>query len=185
MTTAYRSAWPLVLGLAAISCTAQSRERPAREPAALLPVAVEAQPLAANVQRLVDALDYLGAPLPAGLRADLASAGQTRDAARLQQLLDSRVLLAVHINPEARVKVERGPAPAVLQQAGYTPVLVKVVNVERRHQALAIGSPQSGPVYAGMSALRQRLQQAHLRENENTAGRTDRFLQVEMFTARR
>jgi hypothetical protein len=94
------------------------------------------------------------------------------------------VLLAVHINPEARVKVARGPAPAALQQAGYTPVLVKIVNESRGTQRLRIGSPQSGPVYAGMSRLAgDRMQQQHLRENENVERRTDRFLDLEMFTA--
>jgi hypothetical protein len=113
-------------------------------------VPVEGQPLAANIERLIEALEYLGAPLPAGLRADLVNAGQARDAQKLQELLESRVLLAVHINPEARVKAARGPAPAVVQQAGYTPVLVKVVNESRGMQKLRIGSPQSGPVYAGV-----------------------------------
>jgi len=145
---------------------------------------VEAQPLAANVQRVVDALEYLGAPLPPDLRAKLAKAGQARDAATLQRLLDAYVLLAVHINPETRVKVARGAAPAVLQQAGYTPVLVKVVNESRATPRLRIGSPQAGPVYAGMSRLSgDRMQQQHLRENENVDRRTDRFLEVEMFTA--
>lgn len=169
----------------ALSCTAQSREQPAPvQAAALAPVAVEAQPLGANIQRLIEALNYLGAPLPAELRADLTRAGQTRDANRLQELLDARVLFAVHINPEARVKVARGPAPAVVQQAGYTPVIVKVVNESKGTQRLRIGSPQSGPVYAGMSRLSgERMQQEHLRENENTERRTDRFLELEMFTA--
>jgi hypothetical protein len=148
------------------------------------PVAVEGQPLAANIRRVVVALDSLGAPLPADLRAGLAKAGEARDAARLQALLDARVLLTVHINPEARVKVARGPAAAVLQQAGYTPVLVKIVNESRGTQRLRIGSPQAGPVYAGMSKLSgERMQQPHLRENENTERRTDRFLELEMFTA--
>ena len=156
----------------------------AQSAAGLAPVAVEAQPLAANIQRLAEALDYLGAPLPADLRADLTRAGQARDAKRLQELLDPHVLLAVHINPEARVKVARGPAPAVLQQAGYTPVIVKIVNESGGTQRLRIGSPQAGPVYAGMSRLSgERMQQQHLRENENTERRTDRFLDLEMFTA--
>jgi hypothetical protein len=129
-------------------------------------------------------MEYLGAPLPAGVRADLTRAGQARDAKTLQERLDPRVLLAVHINPEARVKVARGPAPAVLQQAGYTPVLVKIVNESGGTGRLRIGSPQAGPVYAGMSKLSgDRMQQQHLRENENTGRRTDRFLGVEMFTA--
>ena len=133
---------------------------------------------------MAQALDSLGAPWPADLRADLARAGQARDAKRLQELLDAHVLLAVHINPETRVKVARGPAPAVLQQAGYTPVIVKIVNESRGTPRLRIGSPQAGPVYAGMTGLSgKRMQQQHLRENENIEGRTDRFLQLEMFTA--
>src|SRR5262249_28090329 len=144
---------------------------------------VEAQPLAANVDRLVQALDSLGAPLAADVRAALMRAGQVRDARALQVELDRYVLLAVSINPEARVKVSRGPAAAVLQQAGYTPVIVKVVNESQGTQPLRIRSPQAGPVYAGMSALSgERMQQQHLRQNENVEGRTDRFLDVEMFT---
>src|SRR5687767_14956756 len=81
----------------------------------LAPVMVEAQPLSANIERLVEALEYLGAPLPADVRRDLLQAGQGRDAKALQERLDPRVLLAVHINPEARVRVTRGASSAVLQ----------------------------------------------------------------------
>jgi hypothetical protein len=86
-------------------------QRPADTPptSVLTPVSVEAQPLAANIQRVVEALQYLGAPLPADLRGDLSRAGQARDAKTLQERMDARVLLAVHINPEARVKVVRDP----------------------------------------------------------------------------
>ena len=154
--------------------------------AAMAPVAVEAQPLAANIERVAQALDSLGAPLPADVRAALTRAGKDRDARVLQQTLDSRVLIVVHINPEARVRVMRPPqsGPAVLQQAAYTPALVKVVNDSRGTQTLRVGSPQAGPVYAGMSELSaSRMQQPHLRVNENVDGRTDRFLDLEMFTA--
>src|SRR5262245_53426549 len=78
----------------------------------LAPVAVEGQPLAANVRRLEQALDYLGAPLPPETRKALQIACANRDAAKIQRLLDPHVLLAVNINPEARVKVARGPARA-------------------------------------------------------------------------
>lgn len=142
---------------------------------------VEGQPLAANVQRVVAALEYIGAPLAAPLRTELLRASQARDAQKLQALLDPQVLLEVNINPEARVKVARGPAPAALQQGGYTPVLLKVVNESGGTQRLRIGSPQAGPVYAGMSKLSgDRMHQQHLRENENTARSTDRFLEVEI-----
>ena len=147
-------------------------------------VAVEAQPLGANIERLLDALDYLGAPVAPALRRDLIAAAQARDADRLQQLLDDRVLLVVHINPETRVKVARGPAAAVLQQAGYTPAIVKILNESRGTPRLRIGSPQAGPVYAGMTRLAgERMQQQQLRENENVEGRGDRFLDLEMFTS--
>src|SRR5688572_18071630 len=147
-------------------------------------VAVDGQPLAANVQRIIETLDQLGAPLPKTLRGDLIAAGKARNARRLQELLDAHVLLSVHINPESRVKVARGPAHATLQQAGYTPVLVKVANESGSTPRLRIGSPQSGPVYAGMSKLSgERMQQHHLRENENVERRTDRFLELEMFTS--
>src|SRR5690348_9756285 len=85
------------------------------------PVAVEAQPLAANVNRLMETLQMLGAPLPKEITDRLAQAGKARDAAGLQKRLDAHVLFVVSLNPESRVKVERGPAPAVLQQAGFAP----------------------------------------------------------------
>ena len=152
--------------------------------ATLTVVSAEGQPLAANVERLAEALEYLGAPLPPETRTALTRAGQARDAQKLQELLDPHVLLVVDLNPEARVKVERGPASAGLQQAGYTPVLVKVVNESGGTQRLRIGSPQAGPVYAGVAKLSmERQRQESLRENENTTGRTDRFLDLEMFTS--
>src|SRR5262245_35774266 len=175
----------LVISFGTWACVAQSREQPSSaQSTPLTHVDVEAQPLAANIQRVVTALDYLGAPLPDDIRTQLSAADQGRDARKLQELLDARVLFAVHINPEVRVKVARGPAAAILQQAGYTPVLVKIINESRSTPRLRIGSPQAGPVYAGMSKLSgERMQQQHLRENENVERRTDRFLDVEMFTA--
>jgi hypothetical protein len=175
-----RLLFPLV-SLAAWGLLCPGRIR--AQPLALPPVEVEGQPLGANVLRVSEALDTLGAPLPAGVKTELAAAARVRDAQRLQALLDPHVLLAVHINPEARVKVARGPAAAVLQQHGYVPVLVKVANESGGTQRLRIGSPQAGPVYAGMTPLAgRRMQQPQLRENENTERRTDRFLESEMLT---
>ena len=170
-------AWLAFVGLISAQVFAQSSG-----PLPIIPV--EGQPLAANVQRVVEALEFLGAPLPADARKALAQAGQARDGARLQQLLDPRVLVAVHINPESRVKVARGPAEAALQQMGYTPLLVKIANESGGTQRLRIGSPQAGPVYAGMSKLAgERMQQPQLRVDENVDRRTDRFLELELFTA--
>ena len=143
----------------------------------LAPVAVEGQPLAANVRRLEQALAYLGAPLAEATRKALQAACADRDAARIQRLLDPHALLVVSINPEARVKVARGPAKAVLQQAGYTPVLVKVLNQSTVTRPLRIRSPQAGPPYAGMARLSMpRQDQLNLLLDPKYRPEKDRFL---------
>ena len=68
------------------------------------PVAVEGQPLAANADRVIRALDALGAPLPAVDVEGLSGAIRARDAAAIQRALDRHVLLVVGINPEERVR---------------------------------------------------------------------------------
>lgn len=148
------------------------------------PVAVEGQPLAANSARVREALEAMGAPLPASILEALRKAEADRDSIRIQEILDALTLARVTINPETRVKVERGDGPAILQQGGYTPMLVKVVNLSTSTAPLRITSPQAGPVYAGMAELSaQRQRQPRLRENENVTGSRDRFLDVEMATA--
>jgi hypothetical protein len=145
-------------------------------------VPVAAQPLAANVTRLVEALDFLGASLPAGAKQSLAEAARRLDASRLQQLLDEHALFIVELNPESLVKARRGPAKAVLQQGGYTPVIVKIVNLSTVTKELRITSPQAGQVYAGMTPLSaKRMQREALRETELKAANTNHFLDVEMF----
>ena len=136
----------------------------------------------ANVERLVTAFEFLGHPLPEELAEELATAAQGRDAEQLQRLLDPRVLLLVSLNPEVRVKVARGPAPAALQQSGFTPCLIKVVNESSVTRQLQVSSPQAGAVYAGADiGILKRQAQTELNKNENTKHQTDRFLQVEMF----
>src|SRR5439155_15960676 len=92
--------------------------------------------------------------------------------------------LAVHINPEVRVRVARGPAKATLQQVGYTPVLVKVTNDSTATKPLRISSPQAGPPFAGMARLSMtRQDQMHLLTDPKHRPDADRFLHVEMFTS--
>lgn len=135
----------------------------------------EGQPVAANAERVVKALDFLGTPLPKELAKSLQTAIDKQDAAEIQNLLDDRVMFVVGINPESRVKVARGPADAVLQQAGWTPALVKVTNEGTIKKRLAIGSTLSGPVYSG--AGRQE------RDPKADAAIVKRFAQLEMFQA--
>jgi len=81
---------------------------------------VEVQPLKAQAQRVVQALDYLGSPLNNQqmqvLKEVLDDADATQAVAAIQELLDPLVLVAVHINPEGRVKVQAGPANKTLME---------------------------------------------------------------------
>ncbi len=143
------------------------------------PVEVEGQPLAVLVDRVAQALDYLGHGFPPELKQSLKDAGT--DARRIQELLRPRVFLDVSLNEKTAVR--RGAAPPSLQQGGYTPLLIRVVNEKEVRSALRVGSPQSGPVYAGVAELSmQRQGQQPLRVNENVKGEP-RFLQVELFTS--
>jgi hypothetical protein len=143
---------------------------------------VEGQPLAANVARVIESLKFLGAPLSKPLVEQLNDAGRKRDAAELQARLDPHVVFVVTINPEVRVKVERGPGRAIVQQAGLSPLLVKVINQSTVAKPLRISSPQAGPVYAGAAIeILKRQAQTELKGDENVERRTDRFLSVDMF----
>ncbi|QGQ22939.1 hypothetical protein F1728_09745 [Gimesia benthica] len=145
---------------------------------------VEGQPLGANVKRLISALDYLGAPLSDELVQKLTAASEQRDARQIQKLLDPEVLCVVSLNPEVRTKVARGPAQAVLQQGGFTPFLIKVINQSTVTRQLQISSPQAGAVYSGaaLNSLKRQAQ-TELNQNENKQSASDRFLEVELFQA--
>ena len=62
---------------------------------------------------------------------------------------DASSLLIKSSTKRCAGKVARGPARAMLQQMGYTPILVKVNNESTATKALRIGSPQAGPPFAG------------------------------------
>jgi hypothetical protein len=143
---------------------------------------VEGQPLGANVSRLLEALRFLGRPLGEGLEKALNEAIAQRDADRIQQLLDPYVLVEVSLNPEVRVKATRGPGKGVLQQGGFTPVIIKVVNESTVTRQLRIFSPQAGPVYSGAAlAILKRQAQTELLDGAVEANRGDRFLELEMY----
>jgi hypothetical protein len=116
------------------------------------PVVLELQPLAAQVARVIEALTYLGAPLSdADRRAlDEALAGTDERAAttRVQEILDRRCLLDVHINPESRVHVTQGKAAPELVEQGWRTFLVKVRNEAGVTAPLRVSSPQALRVFA-------------------------------------
>lgn len=144
-------------------------------------VEVEGQPLASNVQRLRQALAFLGEPL--GI-AGLDDAVREQDAGKIQELLDPRVLFTVSINPESRVKVARGAPRFRLQQGAYVPALVKVVNDSDTTPRLRITSTRSGAVYDGASKfIMLRQQRTDLVANQNTNRQADRFLDLEIYSS--
>ena len=76
--------------------------------------AVERQPLEAATTRLVEALTYVGAPLPEedkkAIHAAMANSSNVQAVIQIQKVLDRRCVAIVHINAESRVEVAEGPA---------------------------------------------------------------------------
>lgn len=93
---------------------------------------VELQPLAAQVRRLIETLDYLGAPLSQADKQALERATTQPDTAnatrQIQDILDSYCLYEIHINPESRVKVTQAKAKPELVENGWRTFLVKIHN---------------------------------------------------------
>jgi hypothetical protein len=105
---------------------------------------VEQQPLGAQAVRIAEALDYLGAPLPAQVKDGLRAA---RSPEEIQKLLDPQCLVGVEINPEQRVKVRQGPAAPTLDENGWRTFLVKVANAAGTTAELKVESPHAAPIY--------------------------------------
>ena len=122
---------------------------------------VELQPLAAQVARVVQALEMIGDPLPASASDELKRLTQgpntPKAVQRIQEILDAQCIVGVHINPESRVKVQQGPARAELTEQGWRTFLVKVHNEAGVTAVLAVDSPNAGPVpNAGAGAANRR-----------------------------
>ncbi len=168
------------LCLLAVTCLlAFPFSAPAQEPSL---EAVAGQPLASNVRRLLTTLQLLGHPLARDVIADIAAAVDQKDALAIQKSIDPHLLATVTINPEERVSVRRGPDAAVIQQQGYRPAIVKVINHSTSTSRLRVTSPQAGPVYAGVSDLSmRRQQQTELNQNQNDDRSNERFFAVEVY----
>lgn len=108
---------------------------------------VELQPLAAQVRRLIEAMDYTGQPLEAktleSLNALLGQPDDGKAVEKIQRLLDPHCLAVININPESRVKVARGPAAAQLVENGWRQFLINVVNEAGVTAALRASSPNA------------------------------------------
>jgi len=105
------------------------------------------QPLRAQIRRVVEALDYVGAPLTDAQRgtveAALAEPNAELAVAKLQAALAPRTLFRVNINPEMRVKVASADAKPELVEGGWTTFLVRVDNEAGATAELRATSPQA------------------------------------------
>lgn len=112
---------------------------------------VALQPFADQVRELERDLDFFGQPIAhndkEGINTAFADADPERAVAQAEAILDKYVLVEVTINPESRVDVKRGQAPADLIQDGTRLFLVKVVNEAGVTAPLDVTSPNSGAVY--------------------------------------
>ena len=114
---------------------------------------VESQPLLAQALRLREALSFLGSSLSEddeeslmALQHELPGPAVSE---KIQHILDPYCLAVVSINPESRVKVERGLAGAKLVQDGWVSFLVKVNNEAGSTAQLQVQSANAAtPLYA-------------------------------------
>lgn len=112
---------------------------------------IEAQPLASATERLIEALEIVGDPLPPAETDELRKAMKETDSAKavktIQQILDPHCLVMVTINAESRVTVAEGPVKKELIQQGWQTFLIKVQNDAGINPKLKVESPNAAPVY--------------------------------------
>jgi hypothetical protein len=113
---------------------------------------VDLQPLAAQVQRVSDALDLLGAPLSADEKAKLQEQANASEHARaieeIQAILDKHCLAGVRILGKDKLETQAGPARAELAEQGWRVFLIKVDNAPGVSGVeLRPDSPNALPVY--------------------------------------
>jgi hypothetical protein len=145
---------------------------------------VEGQPLLAQAMRLEEALDFLGSGLEPADAARLEALGDRAPdetvVVEIQKILDPYCLAMVEINPEARVRVIRGPAQAELIEGGWRSFLVKVQNDADVNAELVVASPNAMPIlHRSTNEHRARL------ENALSPGQVaNRFLELAMYHSR-
>ena len=124
------------------------------------PIPVEPQPFLAATDRLLQALEFIGSPLPekdaTEVRAALNQADSKKGVEAVQQILDRHTLAIVRINPESRVSAAEGAAQKKLIQQGWRTFLVKVHNEARITPELKVESPNAAPLYLRGKGARER-----------------------------
>ena len=132
----------LLIGLLLVSQTTQAQSLPTVTD-------VDLQPLKAQINRLIQAKEYLGEPFTEATKRALGQAlGQADESeavVSVQEILDKQCLADIQINPESRVKVNAGPAKRILVEQGWRNHLVKVRNEAGVTAPLQANSPNASP----------------------------------------
>src|SRR5262249_20091521 len=148
-TAMHPRATPLLLAALALAGPASAADLPKV-------AKVERQPLAAQAKRVAEALERLGAPLPAADLKALAEAADDKNKARavaaIQTTLDKHCLVGVPLDAPAKgkkgpaIRVVRGLAKAELAEQGWRVFLVKVYNPSSMEEVeLRAASPNALP----------------------------------------
>lgn len=121
--------------------------RAADEPALPIVSNVERQPLFSQVDRLAEALEFLGSPLRGPDREALEAARKEPDAAKavaaVQKVLDPYCLLGVELTADKKWTTRAGAAKKALVEQGWTLFLVKVHNPAELAGVLRAASPNA------------------------------------------
>ncbi|HUQ65418.1 MAG TPA: CehA/McbA family metallohydrolase, partial [Flavitalea sp.] len=147
-------------------------------------IAVEPQPLLANAMRISEALSFAGSSLADADQKKLKQLQRQKLSQQtihdIQNILDPYCIASVDINPEARVKVEKGNATLKLNQGGWTSFLVKVMNDAGVTSKLAVESSNAMlPVHPTSNTPKV------LDKDVITVGESvNRFLDMKMYTGR-
>ena len=113
-------------------------------------IPTDAQPFIFQINRLLEALDFLGTPILANDKTLIETAVNKQDETTvetIENVLSKYVLFEVEINPESRVKVAPGAAKPELYENGWRTVLVKINNQAGITAALQVASPQAKAVF--------------------------------------
>src|SRR5437868_2117274 len=144
---------------------------------------VEWQPLSAQIRRVIEALNYQGAPIsPADEERLRALLDQKSDdaAVKAQTILDPYCLFIVQINPESRVKVAQGPAKPQLVEQGWRAFLVKVENQAGVTHELRAVSPNAQSEFSG-GGYRNLSDRQFKDQPQGKLPNEDRWMDMQMF----
>ncbi|MBT3268242.1 CehA/McbA family metallohydrolase [Candidatus Poribacteria bacterium] len=140
---------------------------------------VEFQPFASATKRLVEALEYIGAPVSeedAAVIAEAVASAEHAPATRaIQEALDRYCVLGVDISPESRVKVSEGPATKQLVEHGWRAFLVKVHNQAGVTAEPVADSPNAAALFTSPSF------QAEPEVTVSPGDVINRFLEIDMY----